>query len=462
MNNIKHTSGEVEAWFSSESAPGDEAWFQGPKEPAYGLSRQPAISWTTPGAVEITTITVTPEHKYQEILGLGTSLEETTVHNLSKMGSAKRSEVLKRLTDSSTGLGCSLFRITLGSSDFTAQTFYTYDDIEEGEADFGLEHFSIQKDIDLSIIDTIRQLMDMAPDTLFFASPWSPPAWMKTGGSLKRGRLKEGAEYTEALARYYRKAIQAYREQGISIQGMTLQNEPLLEIDYPSCHMSPERQRELAAALKREFNQHGLDTEIWIFDHNFSDVWTYVPPILNTAEGFAAVDGIALHDYDGEPEVMSEIHAAYPDKRIYLTERSLWGTRGADRMAQYFRNYAGSYNAWVTMLDSSIGTHQWLGTPGPTMFIQDAGEADCYWCTPEYYLLGQYTRFVKHGAVRIGSTYGSTASVTNVAFRNRDGGFAVVVINQNETEQPFRLLCQGRQFTAVLPAKTVGTYCWNI
>jgi glucosylceramidase len=460
MNSKTGSPGAVEVWLSSESAPGDNTWFEGPHEVPHQLSRQPDITWTAPKASGKTTLIVSPEHTYQEMLGMGTSVEETTVYNLAKMSAGKRADILKQLTDTSSGIGFNLFRITLGTSDFTAQPFYTYDDIAEGETDFGMEQFSIQKDIDLSIVETIRQLLDAAPGALIFASPWSPPAWMKTGGSLLRGRLKEGREYTEALARYYRMAIQAYREQGIPVHAMTLQNEPLLETDYPSCYMSPERQKELAVELRRELTEHGLDTKIWIFDHNFSDAWAYVAPILNDEEGNAAVDGIALHDYDGDPDVMSGIHAAYPDKPIYLTERSLWGTQGADRMAQYFRNYASSYNAWVTMLDSNIGTHQWLGIPGPTMFVQDAAEVNRYWQTPEFNLLGQYSRFIQRGAVRIGSTYGSPETVTNVVFRNPDGCFIAVIINQTEAEQEFRIICEGNQFTAALPAKTVGTYRW--
>lgn len=463
MSSIQISLDTIAAWLSSELEPGKESWFEGPRQPRYSLSRQPDLNWEAPvpaGSEELTTLIVSPEHTYQQMLGIGTSLEETTIHNLSLMSAETRAELLKQLTHPEEGIGFNLFRIALGTSDFTAELFYTYNDLPEGETDFQMEHFSIQKDIDLSIVATIKEVLAMAPDTLLFASPWSPPAWMKTNGDLKRGQLKEGREYTEALAKYYRLAIQAYREQGVPIYAMTMQNEPLLETDYPSCYMPPERQKELAVALAKELREHGLDTKLWIFDHNFNEVWNYSAPILNDEEAGSAVHGIALHDYEGEPEIMSEIHAAYPDKPIYLTERSVWGTAGADRMARYFRNYASSYNAWVTMLNSEIAPHQWLGTPGPTMFIQDAKTADHYWRTPECDLLGQYSRFVRHGAVRIGSTYGSPGTVTSVAFRNPDGELVIVVINQSETEQPFRILCGGRQFKAVLPPLTVGTYCW--
>ena len=405
------------------------------------------LKWTVPEALATTSLVVTPNHTCQEILGMGTSMEETTVYNLAKISSSERETILRLLSNKESGIGLNLIRITMGTSDFTGQTFYTYNDLAVGETDFEQQYFSIQQDMESGIVETIQQLLAMAPDVKIFASSWSPPAWMKTSNSLKRGSLKEGSEYTAALARYYRMAIEAYKEQGIPIYAMTLQNEPLFETDYPSCYMSPERQRSLPFFLGREFDKHDLDTKIWIFDHNFSDVWSYVTPILNDEEGYVVVDGIALHDYEGSPEVMSEIHAAYPDKPIYLTERSLWGTDGADRMAQYFRNYACSYNAWVTMLDGNIRPHQWLGTLGPTMIIQDASNANRYWLTPEYYLFGQYAKFVERGAHRVASDYGSKDTVTNVVFRNPDGHLIAVVINQSDSDQDFRILCEGRQLT---------------
>lgn len=461
MHNTKLLSDAVEVWWSSEVDPGKLKWFEGPRDIPYRLSRQPDIALTVPQETETTRITITPSHAGQQILGMGTSMEDTTISNLARMSPARREEVLRLLVDEESGIGLNLIRITLGTSDFTGQAFYTYNDMPEGVTDFEQRYFSIKKDVEFGIVETVQQLTALAPKVKIFASSWSPPAWMKTSGSLKRGSLKEGPEYTSALAKYYRLAIQAYQEHGIPIYAMTLQNEPLFETDYPSCYMPPERQRELAVALRQELEQHGLETKIWIFDHNFSDAWAYVTPILNDAAGCGAVDGIALHDYEGSPEVMSEIHAAYPDKPIYLTERSLWGSAGADRMAQYFRNYACSYNAWVTMLDSNISPHQWLGTPGPTMMIRDAADVDNYWIIPEYYLLGQYTRFVEPGAYRVASDYGSKETVTNVVFRNPGGELVAVVINQSESEQEFCVLCAGRQWTAKLPAKTVGTYRWR-
>lgn len=452
------TSNKVEVWWSSEKEPRDRSWFYEPKQIDYKGDARPPLWAHAPRPENRTTIAVFPEITYQEMLGVGTSMEESTVHNLAQMSPQKQDEIISHLLDPVSGAGFTFIRLTLGTSDFTAQNFYTYNDLPEGETDFSMERFSIRKDIEFGIVPTVQRMLAASPDLQIFASSWSPPAWMKTSGDLRRGELKKGQPYIDALAVYYRKAIQAYREQGIELYAITVQNEPLLEIDYPSCYMSPEQERELIIALRKELDAHQLDTKIWIFDHNFQDAWMYACPILNDEAGRSASDGIAFHDYEGEPSIMTELKAAYPDQTIHMTERSIWGVSAADRIAQYFRNWAASYNAWVTMLDSRIGKHQWVGIPDPTLLVQNADNRNEYWMTPEFYLTGQFARFIQRGARRIESNYGSADTVTNVAFLNPDGYVIVIVINQTEEEQPIRVVCDGKQFEANLPATSVATY----
>jgi glucosylceramidase len=400
--------------------------------------------------------------RYQSIVGMGTSLEESTIYNLSKMTAAKRDEILTKLVDPVNGAGMNLMRITFGSPDFTAQTFYSYDDMPAGQTDPTLSKFSIQKDIDYNIIATIKRALELNPNLKIFASSWSAPGWMKTSDSLVRGVIK--TEYLDELATYYRMSVQAYEAQGIPIYSMTMQNEPLLEIDYPSMYMSPDQQRQFSILLKNELNAYNLNTKLWIFDHNFSDGWYYVPPILNDAAANAAVDGVAFHDYSGSPYTMTEIHNAYPTKKVMLSERSLWGTYGMDRIAQFFRNWAISYNAWVTMLDSNIQPEQWVGTPDPILLIRDASNVNNYWITPEYYMTGQFSKFIQRDAKRISSNYGSTNAVTNVSFLNPDNTIVTVVINQSTYDQTFKIVegIEGaKEIIATLPAKTVATYKWT-
>lgn len=446
--------------WTSEKSPGDRAWYSAPSVIPYTLSPQANIGFTNPTSTPATNLAVDPSVQYQTLLGIGTSMEESTVFNLARMSATKRTEVLKKLFDPSTGAGMNLVRITFGTSDFTGRQFYTYDDMPAGQTDPGLTNFSIQKDIDYNIIATLKQLLAINPNLKIFASPWSPPAWMKDNTSLIGGNLL--SQYIPTLAVYYRKAIQAYQAQGIPIHAITVQNEPLYQApDYPSMGMSSEQQRQLVIALKNELNAHGLSTRLWAFDHNFDGALSFVTPILNDANAAAAVDGVAFHDYGGEPSAMTQVHNAYPTKNMMLTERSWWGTKGADRMAQYFRNWAVSYNAWVTMLDSNIQPEKWTGTPDPTMLVQDAYSHDSYWATPEYYLIAQFSRYVQAGAKRISSTYGSTGTVTNVSFLNPDNTIVSVVINQTASNQTFKISSEGQELLATLPAKTVGTYKWT-
>ena len=415
--------------WSSEKNPGDGAWFNGPLSVPYALSAQASATFTNPTSTSATTLSVDPSTQYQTMLGIGTSLEESTVFNLSRMSAAKRTEVLKKLLDPASGSGMNLLRITLGTSDFTGRTFYTYDDVPYGQTDPNLTSFSIQKDIDYRIVATLKEALAINPNLKIFASPWSPPAWMKDNKSLIGGHLL--SQYIPHLAIYLRKAVQAYQAQGIALHALTVQNEPLyLAPDYPSTGVTSDQERQLLIALKKELSANGLgDVKLWAYDHNFDSAVSYVTPILNDTSANAATDGVAFHDYAGDPSAMTQVHNTWPAKNVMMTERSWWGTSGADRMAQYFRNWAVSYNAWVTMLDSTIKPEQWTGTPGHTMLIQNAYTYDTYWALPEYYLIAQYSKYVQPGAKRISSTYGSSGTVTNVSFLNPDNTLVSVVIN---------------------------------
>jgi O-glycosyl hydrolase len=291
------------------------------------------------------------------------------------------------------------------------------------------------------------------------ASPWSPPGWMKTSGSMLGGSLKP--EYYQRAAQYYRMAIQAYQAQGIPIYAFTLQNEPGVSTTYPSCTFTWEQQRDFVKVVAGEFAAHGIDARILILDHNFDMAMTYAANILRDPGAYDATDGVAFHDYIGEPSTMSELHDAFPHKEIFFTERSVWGTAGMDRIAQYFRNWATTYNAWVSMLNSDKGPNNGPFEAGPTLAIQSASEPESYWLTPEYYLTGQLTRFIQVGARRIASDYGSPATVTTVAFLNPDDTIVTVLINQTATSQHVRLNVEGNQIVGMVPAASVATWKWQ-
>jgi glucosylceramidase len=183
----------VQAWFSSEGGK------------RYTLTPQPDLPLIAPQASQLPTIHVDPGVRYQPILGIGCSFEEATIYNLQRMPDGER--VLRSLVDPVDGIGSNLMRICFGSSDFTARPYYSHDDVPPGETDPDLQHFAIAKDVEYGIVDLVRRAMAINPELRIFASPWSPPAWMKSGGTMCGGRLLR--EYYPVAARYYRMAVEA-------------------------------------------------------------------------------------------------------------------------------------------------------------------------------------------------------------------------------------------------------------
>jgi beta-glucosidase len=344
-----------------------------------------------------------------------------------------------------------------------------------------LDYFSVQKDRDAHIIDTIHGLQRIArevgvdSEVRLFASVWSPPGWMKTPTAMSESfpsnkKLLKGGAFDDAhiqdLARYLARFCEEYAKEGVPIHALTMQNEPLLEVDYPSMFMSPVQQAAVAVDLRTLLDssavlgQLGIAPELWAFDHNLDDARQFLQGF--DQRSLAALSGIAIHDYEGDLEVMTELKDAYPQKTVHLTERSVWGTEGADRIVRYFRNWCSSYNAWVTMLDSNIGPHQFWMTPDTTLYVRRQFSSDEFWATPDLYMLGNFARFVRPGYVRIESDYGSIDTLSSVAFLDpSEQTVVLVLINQTALDQQGEVEAEDRRFRVDLPAESVGTFVWS-
>ncbi len=481
----------VISYATAENKPGDGIWYQQELSKTSFLSEREALDITEADVQELTTINLYPDITYQTMLGVGTSLEESTIHHLKQLEPEIRREFIRYLIDTENGAGMSLFRLTIGTADFTAEPFYTYYDAKElnetnslnGEPDWYNETgkgFSVQKDIDLQIVATVQEVIEIAKELgiedeiHFFASSWTPPGWMKkqTASSrsyknnellLKGGKLAD--EHVENLAMYYVRYLEEYKKLGIDIMAITLQNEPMLEIDYPSCKMTAAQEGKLAVAIREKLAESeilkGEEILLWAYDHNPDAAVSFTKELFEVEGAREAISGIAFHDYSDPISAMNEVQNTLlsENQTVTLTERSVWGTSGADRMIQYFRNGAISYNAWVTMLDSKIESHQWVGTPGPTLFIRDWNSTTDYWATPEVGLIGQFAKFIRPGDVRIESDYGSADTVTSMAYRKADGSAMVVLcVNQTREDQPVKMVWGSKQVLDVIPAKQVVTY----
>ncbi|MDP1677021.1 MAG: glycoside hydrolase family 30 beta sandwich domain-containing protein [Bacteroidota bacterium] len=435
--------------------PADSSWFHAPKEFTNKLTQQPDLIFQTSDALG-NTIIVDSSIKYQPFEGFGYSFEETTVFNLSSMKTTKREELLQLIVSPHKGIGFNMMRICIGSADFTSRKFYTYDDTPNNTEDTLLTHFSIQKDIDFNIVSVLQEALKINPKLRFIASPWSPPAWMKTSKKIVGGNFL--SKYTEVYAKYLTKFLLAYKEKGIPVFAITLQNEPLyMPIDYPGCSLTSEQSRNLSIALSKELTKNNLDTKILIYDHNYDGALNYIKPILSDTVSNSVIYGNAFHGYSWAINEVRSVHHLFPDKAIYFTERSYWGADGVSDIIDIFNNWSRTYIGWVTILNSERGPEQWTGTPGHSMIIKDAENHDNYWLTGEYYLMGQISKFVNVGAYRIYSNL-TDKSINNVAFINPDGSIVLIVSNTAMEKQMIRVKLGDAAFSTTIPGKTVGTF----
>lgn len=419
------------------------------------LSPGTPLSFTTESLRARDRIEIDTAKQYQSMLGMGASLEHATCENLAKLPEAKREEVITSLVDPVQGIGMNLMRLCIGTSDFVGEPYYSYNDLAPGETDLDLEKFSIEKDR-AYLLPAIKIAQAKNPDLLFFASPWSPPGWMKTGGTMNGGRLRP--EFYDVYARYLIKYLEAYRAEGIPIYAMTLQNEPQhTDPNYPTTLWTGEEQRDfIAANFGPHFAKSGFDTLIWCWDHNWSQP-EFPRAVLSAPDAAKYVQGSAWHLYEGKVDAQSKFKEEFPDKDIYFSEGSTFGTRGAGQIIDILRNWARSYNAWVIMLDQhrkpNRGPHNASAT---CIQLNDDGSVEYRF---DYYMYGQFMKFIPRGAVRVESGP-STRELAQVAFLTPDKQVVLVVAN-TQREPASVVIAQGqRSLKAELPARSVTTYRW--
>ncbi|MFO0914724.1 MAG: glycoside hydrolase family 30 beta sandwich domain-containing protein [Pirellulales bacterium] len=389
------------------------------------------------------------------LLGLGASFDHATCENLSKLNPDLRGEVADRLFHPERGIGMNLMRVCVGTSDFVGEPYYTYDDLPAGETDPDMQRFSIEKDREY-VIPAIKLAQKHNPDLLLFASPWSPPAWMKTTGELGGGEVKP--EWYPAFAKYLLKFVQAYEAEGIPIHAMTLQNEPqMVHAAYPTTKWSAEAQRDfIRDNLGPLFRQHQVKTLIWCWDHNWNRV-DFPRTILSDPKAAQFVDGTAFHHYEGQVTAQDELYREFPDKHIYFSEGSVFRTAGAIRLIDILRHSSRSYNAWVVMLDEhrhpNRGPH-----PASATCVERLDDGTVRY-NFDYYMYGQFMKYIPRGSRQVAST-GAGETFSNVAYQTPDGSMVLVVANGGDSSERFAVWCDGRGFSAELPAGAVATYRW--
>lgn len=408
------------------------------------------------------TITVSEQTTYQEMDGFGFALTGGSALHLNNMGSSQRAVLLEELFGSN-GIGISYLRVSVGASDLDLEPF-SYDDLPTGQTeDLNLDHFSIAKD-QQNLIPILKEILSINPNIKILGSPWSAPSWMKTGNSTIGGSLKP--VYYSVYANYLVKYIQAYQTEGITIDALSVQNEPHHDNNNPSMRMEA---NEMADFVKNElgpaFANANIQTKIIVWDHNADNV-NYPISIFNDLDANQYIDGSAFHLYAGSINDLSQVHNAHPDKNLYFTEQWVGSTGNfAGDLAWHVRNLMiGATRNWCKNI------LEWNLTSNPQLEPHTTG--GCSQClggltingntvtrNVGYYIIGHTSKFVPPGSVRIESS--TSSSFPNVAYKTPDGKIVVLVLNDSGSNNSVNIDVASEPITVTLPASSVSTFVWD-
>lgn len=425
------------------------------------------------------TITLNPAERFQTMDGFGAAITGSTSFNLLKMAPEDRTKFLKETFSESEGMGQSYIRIAIGCSDFSLSE-YTCCDTE------GIENFALQSEELDYVIPVLKEILAINPTIKILGSPWTCPQWMKVNNlkelkpfnSWTSGQLNP--KYYEDYGIYFVKWIQAMESHGIHIDAITPQNEPLNRGNSASLFMGWEEQLNFVkTGLGPKLKEAGLDTKIYLFDHNYNydnmdDQKGYPLKIYEDAEASDYVVGAAYHNYGGVRSELLKIHEAYPNKELIFTETSIgtWNDgqnlskRLMDDMQEValgtVNNWCKAVIVWNLMLDTDKGPNR------------DGGCQTCYGAVDidrsdyktitrnsHYYIIGHLSAVVKPNAVRIGADGYSAEGIMYAAFENTDGTYALVFLNKTDEKKSITVNDGGNSFIYEVFPKSVASFRWK-
>lgn len=399
---------------------------------------------------------------FQSIDGFGYTLTGGSATLINSLGASEKDALIKELfSTEENAIGVSYLRLSVGASDLSANVF-TYNERPNGQTDVNQDHFSLAVEM-TDLVPILKKILAINPNIKIMGSPWTAPTWMKTNNAYKGGSLKP--EYYAAYAKYFVKYIQAMKAQGITIDAITIQNEPLHPGNNPSMYMEAKDQAIfIKTALGPAFEAANITTKIIIYDHN-ADRPDYPMEILADAAASKYVDGSAFHLYGGQISALSTVRNAYPNKNIYFTEQWVGGPGNFAEDLKWHvstlivgatRNWSKNVLEWNLAADPNYNPHTPDG--GCTSCLGAITIAPAVSRNVAYYVIAHASKFVRPGSVRIGSTLNSVLS--NVAFKTPDGKKALVVMNTSSNDQNFNIKYNGKIVTTMLPAGAAGTYVW--
>ena len=452
------------------------------------------------GTVDSNAITVDATQRFQKIDGFGLAMTDSSAYLIDRIPNdrGQRDALMRKLFDVDDGIGISWMRMIIGASDFTPvkPPWYSYRPTPADPFDIGRPRTGSPEGDYSHIIPRLRQAEVLSKGRItFFANPHSAPPWMKLNNVMSNfepdscilGYCKGAAgseDLRGAYVAYFVDFIKAYAAEGVPIDAIGVQNEPNSAADYPSGDFAPADQADFVKRLKVGLAAQDppLTQEVWAEATHPGDA----PAIMAGAPDPAAIDGISYHCYGlSGPSLraaladVAALHEAYPDVGIHETEctqdRAEHWAKTIDILIDHTRHWANSVAAWNVALDPEGGPHstrcsvvrdgQCYDTntgsimTAPVVISGPDGAATAK-LTREYYELGHFTKFVRPGAVRVGSA--ELGRVKNVAFENVDGSKVLVVHNGRDAPASFAVNIDGdRHFDVVdLPRDAIATYTW--
>ncbi len=431
-------------------------------------------------------VTVDDAQRFQEIDGFGASLTDAAAWLFAKkLSPDQTTAAFKTLFDRKGGIALNFLRQPVGSSDL-AVTFYSFDDLCQqsskacttpaGQADANLDHFSLAHDQEY-ILPLLKQALGINPGIHVMLTPWSPPGWMKTTGSMlgSNPATQEASglrpEFYAAFASYLVKTIQGYQAAGVPVWALSVQNEPLYAPPtYSGMKMeAAEQAKFLGEALGPALAAASLSPKVMVYDHNW-DRPDYPETVLKDPRAGALAAGTAWHHYAGTPDAMTKNHEEFPQKSQWVTESSggAWQkgnvlAEEAGELIAVMRNWARSYVLWALATDQNHGPFVGGCDTCRGLLTVDLTDAQHPRLKPEldYYVLGQASKFLLPGAVRVASDEPAGGSIKDVAFRNPNGVVVLYLLNAGTTSQTVGLVFHKKTVATTIPAGSVATFVWK-
>jgi len=419
-----------------------------------------------PAAASVTAdaLQLNPTEQFQEMFGFGGALTESSAWVLAQLPPAQRAEVIRRYYDPKEGIGYTLARTHINSCDFSLN-MWSLDDVP---GDYDLLNFTLAP-MRRWVLPLLHDANQTAGGKLhILASPWSPPAWMKTNNRMDDGGSLR-PEYAAAWARFYVKFVQAMQtEEKLPIWALTVQNEPEAKQVWESCLFTPEQERDFVRNhLGPVLQQAGLGgVKLIGWDHNRDRIEARAAALLADPGAAKYFWGLGVHWYvSNDFAASARVHALYPDKPILFTEGcweggtklGVWehGEGYARQMMGDFNHWVGGFFDWNIVLDQRGGpNHVGNYCDAPVLVDTDTKEVRY---TPAFYYIAHFSKFVKPGARRIASS-GGPAALQSVAFRNPDGSLVAVVLNETDAAVSFTLAVAGEAGACVIPAHAIQSY----